>query len=199
MHQTAFLCGEYMHFNFVVPNTARGLMKFQFQMTASAYPIWVRLLSYSVLIVSIFGLTALLNAGFTILVEGMTEIQSRGLAFFPALLFAYVLTSNVVMPKANLFTMRFARFDLDLQFTGKYHISEVGLTIDDADRSTRIAWSAIGGVYETKDFVAFHCRGLNYFIARDIIGGEAEQSAFLTTCKTWQKSAQGDPIAKAFI
>ena len=187
-----------MEFNYVVPNTVEGMIKTQSQVSKRTFPVWVNAASYLIIFLSVAIMTYGLAQLFRPLISRLTGLEDGLLSFLPAIFIAYQVTMRVVVHKANEFFMRFARFDVDFEYTSRFTINETGLTIDEGDRVTQMVWSAIGGVFETKDYLAFYCRGLVYTIPAELLEGDNRASLF-ATCKAWQAAAQGHRTAKAFI
>ena len=61
-----------------------------------------------------------------------------------------------------------------------------------------LGWAAISNVFETKDLVAFHCRGLNYYVPKDLIGDKETQEQMIELWSSWQKAAETSAIAMNF-
>jgi len=188
-----------MEFHYVVPNTVRQFTRFQSQVSKMAFPFWVSCVSIGVLL---FG-TAILTYGLSKLFEWIVQIfittRITFLVFIPAVLLAYNFMVRVVAKKMNGFYLKYARYEQDFEFTSQTSISNRGISINEGDRQTHMAWTAIGGVYQTKAFIVFYCRGLFYHIPLETVGGQEAQDELYQACKAWQFAAQGDATAKAFI
>jgi len=187
-----------MEFTFTVPNSVEQTIKTQAQISKRTYPAWVTVASYSLIVISVIILTFLLSLIFRAIAFRYFGIDAGFIATLVALIIAYTLTVRFVSVVSNSFFLKFALFEIDFEYTSQFGINENGLIIDEGDRHTRIAWSAIGGVFETKDYLGFYCRGLVYTIPFDRIIG-SERADLFSACKAWQSAAQGHKTAKAFI
>jgi len=187
-----------MEFNYVVPNTVQQFVKYQSQISRHAFPFWVSALSYLLTI----GGTALLTFGlfllFQMLMQSVSLVGHPLVALIPAGLLAYNFMVRVIAKRANSFFLKFVRYNLDFEFTCQTSISERGIRFDEGDRQTQIAWSAIGGVFQTKSFIVFYCRGLFYNVPLEDVGTLEQQDRLLQVCKAWQSAAQGHATAKVF-
>lgn len=188
-----------MEFTYIVPNSVERTIKTQAQVSRHSFPVWVTAITYLLILISVFGLTAIIHNGLRILILRLTGIENGLLSLLPALFIAYILTMRFIVPFANNYFLKFGRFDIDFEYTSQFSISEAGLLIDEGDRVTRIAWSGIGGVFRTKDFIGFYCRGLVYTIPFEFIANEEDSHRLYETCKIWQAAAAGHHTAKAFI
>ena len=188
-----------MEYNFTVQNTVKRMTQFQTQLSHRVYPVWVTLLSYSL----IFGSAAILTLGFYLLFYAglvwLTPLGNPLIALIPAVLLAFHISTRLVTPRANKFFVRFAKFDVDLEYATHFQINQKGLVVNEGDRRTEMDWSAIGGVFQLKGFLVFYCRGLFYNVPSSHIGDSDAQDEMFQTCKTWQSNAQGHATAKAFI
>lgn len=188
-----------MEFHYVVPNTVHQFTKFQSQISRHAYPFCVTVLSCCL----ILGGTALLTIGlfwiFSAALHTFVNVENFLLALIPAALLAYNFVIRVVAKRVNSIFLKFSRFDVDFEFTTETEINNAGIYFNEGDRQTSIAWSAIGGVFRTKGFIAFYCRGLFYNVPLETIGTLEEQDRVFEVCKTWQAEAQGHATAKAFL
>lgn len=187
-----------MEFNYIIAHSVKQYVQFQTQASRAAYPVWVTGFVYSMIGISVGGLTYVLFYLFNFALSYL-NIAQPFISILFAVGLAIQLSTRVIIPKLNKYLIKFARFDVDHEFTSRFHINVDGLLIDETDRQTRIAWSAIGGVFQTKDFIVFYCRGLFYNVPLEHVGDQEGQQALLEQCKTWQIAAQSHKSAKAFI
>ena len=131
-------------------------------------------------------------------VENFIPAISGWTSIMAALLIAYNLMTRVITPKLNAYFLKYARYELDFEFLSKATISDQGLLFDEGDRQTHIAWSAVGGVFKTRDFLVFYCRGLFYNVPLEDVGDADMQEELLLACKGWCRSARSHKTAKLF-
>lgn len=148
-----------MEFNYIIERSVKQFVRFQTQISRASYPVWVTGFVYMVIGVSIGGLTYGLFSLFSVALSYFNMDQPLISILF-AVGLAIQISTRFIIPRLNKHLVRFARFDVDHEFTSQFQIDSNGLMIDETDRQTRIAWSAIGGVFQTKDFIVFYCRGL---------------------------------------
>jgi len=158
----------------------------------------VTVASLVVIFLSIIVLTAGLSLSFELLAYQLFGRNISFLTYIPAFIIAYILTMRFVCIKANAYFLKFTRFETGFSYVSHFTINASGLTIDEGDRHTDIAWSGIGGVFKTKNNACFYYRGLVYTVPLERV--EAGQKVdLLETCKPWQSAAETHKTAKAFL
>lgn len=187
-----------MEFAYTVPNSVEQVIKTQSQISRRVYPIWVTIATLTVIFLSIVVLTAGLSLSFEFLAYQLFGRDMKFLTFIPAFIIAYIVTMRFICVKANAYFLKFARFDTDFSYVSHFTINASGLTIDEGDRHTHIAWSGIGGVFETKNYVCFYCRGLVYTIPLERLKS-CQKEELLERCKAWQSAAETHETAIAFL
>jgi hypothetical protein len=187
-----------VEFNYIIAHSVKQYVRFQTQASRAAYPGWVTGFVYAMIGISVGGLTYGLFYLFSFALSYL-NIDQPLISILIAVGLAIQLSTRLIIPNLNKYLIKFARFDVDHEFTSRFHIDAQGLMIDETDRQTQIAWSAIGGVFQTKDFIVFYCRGLFYNVPHEHVGDQEAQQALLERCKVWQTAAQSHKTAKAFI
>jgi len=187
-----------MEFTYTVPNSVEQVIKTQSQISKRVYPVWVSVASLAVIFLSIVGLTGGLTLTLEFITSRLFGRKITSLAFIPAFIVAYIVTIRFVCVKMNAWFLKFARFETDFSYVSQFTINASGLTIDEGDRHTHIAWSGIGGVFETKNFICFYCRGLIYSVPLDFVKAD-QKLELLEVCKAWQSAAETHQTARAFI
>jgi len=162
------------------------------------YPIWVTVASFAVIFLSIIILTAGLSLSFELLGYQLFGRDINLIAYIPAFIISYIVTMRFVCLKANAYFLKFARFETDFSFVSHFTINASGLTIDEGDKHTHIDWSGIGGVFETKNYMCFYCRGLVYTVPLERIA-TGQKVDLLERCKAWQSAAETHETARAFL
>lgn len=187
-----------MEFKTSFQSTIEEFIKASIQLSRKCYPKWVPWVVFISMAVSVFSVTLMvlfLMQSFP--GEMFTRISKTG-HYLLAVVTAWLLSYYLFLPKLNEWLIRFARFDTDFETLVHYHVDVSGVRVDEADRITTIDWSAISSVFETKDLIAFHCRGLNYYIPKDLVGDKETQKQMIELWSNWQKAAETSPIAKNF-
>ena len=187
-----------MDFRTTHQSTVGEFQKASIQLSQYAYPKWVPWIITIFSASSVFIMTLLIILLLRVLPFDPTAYTSKTFIYIIAICVGLLLSFNFVMPHINKYCLRFARFDPDFETLTHYHIDASGIRIDDADRTMKIGWSAISGVFETKDLVAFYCRGLNYYVPKYLIGDKETQKQMIELWSNWQKAAETSAIAKNF-
>jgi len=193
------LLGYEMKFDFTVSSTAEDLVKRMMQLGHAAYPGWVTAASYALIALTVLILSLIFSAALWFTFGLFMENIESTLVYLPAVLLSILISFNYITPRINGYFVRFMRFESDLDIMCHYQISAEGIILDEGDRLTTIKWSAISGVFSTRDLIVFHCRGLNYYIPKSVIGDKSQQSVVLETCSAWQEAAKSDKTAKVFV
>lgn len=187
-----------MDFKTTHQSTVGEFQKASIQLSQYAYPKWVPWIITVFSASSVFIVTLLIIILLRMLPFDVLSYISKTFLYVITVSIGLFLTLNFVIPHINKYFLRFARFDPDFETLTHYHIDASGIRIDDADRAMKIGWAAISGVFETKDLIAFYCRGINYYIPKDLIGDRETQKQMIELWSNWQKAAETSPIAKNF-
>ena len=187
-----------MEFNTSHQSTVEEFLKASIQLSRHAYPKWVPWIITILSGISVFISTVFVIFLMRVLPIDLSAYTSRPTQVIIAIIIGLYLSHYFIMPQINKYFIRFARFDTDLETLTHYHIDMSGIRIEQADRTMKIGWSAISGVFETKDLVAFYCRGLNYYVPKYLIGDKETQKQMIELWSSWQKAAETSAIAKNF-
>lgn len=82
--------------------------------------------------------------------------------------------------------------DLGEDFVSDYTFTESGIIVIETGRHTEIKWSAISSLEQTPSYIGLLCKGLFYYLPREVIGDTASQNQFISQCQLWMENAKTD-------